>query len=93
MPPFPVPVLAGSLVSCPGCWCAVPRPDLARHAAVCPGRLAEDDGGQADPGSGAQLRAQLPHLGEQPVIALPELAHVGPGRPQVFPGLMQVADQ
>ncbi len=44
MPPalFPVPVLSGSLVSCPGCWCAVMRPDLARHAAVCPGRPVMD---------------------------------------------------
>jgi hypothetical protein len=44
MPDFPVPVLAGSLVSCPGCWCVVARPDLRRHAAVCPGRSFVESG-------------------------------------------------
>ena len=45
---FPVPVLAACLVSCPGCWCAVPRPDLRRHLTVCAGRLLVECGVQGE---------------------------------------------
>jgi hypothetical protein len=68
---FPVPVLAGCLVSCPGCWCAVPRPDLRRHQVVCPGRLVVECGIQ---GNGQDQRSD-----EHPGQLHPGLRGLDPG--------------